>query len=125
VRKAGIMKILSWDEIPIEELTDKIRRQVVTGTNEMMARVLLDKGAVVPTHSHESEQITYIMEGAMRLLVGEPPEEVLLKSGQFIVIPPNVPHRAEVLEDTVDIDVFSPIRHDWLDGSDTYFRKKE
>ena len=116
------MKILSWDEIPIEELTDKIRRQVVTGTNEMMARVLLDKGAVVPTHSHESEQITYIIEGVMRLMIGDPPEEVLLRAGQFIVIPPNVPHRAEILEDTVDIDIFSPIRHDWLEGRDTYFQ---
>jgi quercetin dioxygenase-like cupin family protein len=113
------MEVLSWDKVPVEELTDKIRRQVVTGRNEMMARVLLDKGAVVHTHSHESEQITYIIEGAMRLMIGEPPEEVLLKAGQFIV------HRAEVLEDTVDIDVFSPIRQDWLDGRDTYFHKEE
>lgn len=119
------MEVLSWDKVPVEELTDKIRRQVVTGRNEMMARVLLDKGAVVHTHSHESEQITYIIEGAMRLMIGEPPEEVLLKAGQFIVIPPNAPHRAEVLEDTVDIDIFSPIRQDWLDGRDTYFHKKE
>jgi quercetin dioxygenase-like cupin family protein len=115
------MDVLSWDEVPVEKLTDKIRRQVVTGKNEMMVRVLLDKGAVVATHSHESEQIAYIIEGAMRLMIGDPAEEVLLKAGQFIVIPPNVPHRAEVLEDTVDIDIFSPIRKDWLEGRDTYF----
>lgn len=118
------MEVLSWEKVPVEELTAKIRRQVVTGKNEMMVRVLLDKGAVVATHSHESEQITYIIEGAMRLMIGTPPEEVLLQAGQFIVIPPNVPHRAEVLEDTVDIDIFSPIRQDWLDGRDTYFHEK-
>jgi quercetin dioxygenase-like cupin family protein len=119
------MEVQTWDQVPVEQLTDKIRRQLVTGKNEMMARVLLDKGAVVHTHSHESEQITYIMEGAIRLLIGETPEEFVLKAGQFIVIPPNVPHSAEVLEDTVDIDFFSPIRQDWLDGTDTYFHKKE
>ena len=119
------MEVLSWDKIAIEKVTDKIRRQLATGKNEMMARVLLDKGAVVPTHSHESEQITYIQEGPMHLWIGEPPEEVVLKAGQFVVIPPNVPHRAEVLEDTVDIDIFSPIRQDWLDGTDTYFHRKE
>ena len=118
------MEVLSWDEVPVEELTAKIRRQVVTGKNEMMVRVCLDKGAVVATHSHESEQIAYIMEGAMRLMIGDPPEEVLLRAGQFIVIPPNVPHRAEVLEDTIDIDIFSPIRQDWLEGRDTYFHEE-
>jgi quercetin dioxygenase-like cupin family protein len=116
------MEVQDWDRVPVEQLTDKIRRQLVTGENQMMARVLLDKGAVVHVHSHESEQVTYIMEGAMRLFIGEPPAEFVLRAGQFIVIPPNVPHRAEVLEDTVDIDFFSPIRQDWLDGTDTYFQ---
>jgi quercetin dioxygenase-like cupin family protein len=117
------MDALSWERISVEKVTDKIRRQLVTGTNEMMARVLLDKGAVVPTHSHVSEQITYIQEGALRLWIGEPAEEVLLRQGQFVVIPPNVPHKAEALENTVDIDIFSPIRNDWLDGTDTYFHE--
>jgi quercetin dioxygenase-like cupin family protein len=116
------MDALSWDRIPVEKVTDMIRRQLVTGTNEMMARVLLDKGAVVPTHSHVSEQITYIQDGALSLWIGEPAEEIVLRAGQFVVIPPDVPHRAEALEDTVDIDIFSPIRHDWLDGTDSYFR---
>jgi quercetin dioxygenase-like cupin family protein len=119
------MEVMNWDQIPVEPLTDKIRRQLVTGENEMMARVLLDKGAVVHRHAHESEQITIIIEGAMRLFIGEPAEEFVLTTGQFIVIPPNVPHSAEILEDTVDIDVFSPIRQDWLDGTDTYFQKEE
>lgn len=117
------MDVLSWEQIPVEKVTDKIKRQLVTGRNEMMARVLLEKGAIVPTHSHESEQMTYIIEGAMRLWIGEPAEVVLLKAGQFLVIPPNVPHKAEALEDTVDIDLFSPIRQDWLDGTDTYFHQ--
>ncbi len=117
------MDASTWDQIPVEKVTDMIRRQLVTGKNEMMARVLLDKGALVPTHSHESEQITYIQEGALRLWIGEPAKEVVLRAGQFVVIPPNVPHKAEALEDTVDIDIFSPIRQDWLDGTDTYFHK--
>jgi quercetin dioxygenase-like cupin family protein len=118
------MQILSWDSVPIERVTDDISRQVVTGKNEMIARVLLKKGSVVPLHSHVSEQITYILDGALRLWIGQPEEEVTLRNGQFVVIPPNVPHRAEALEDTVDVDVFSPIRQDWLDGTDTYFHRR-
>ncbi len=118
------MEVLNWDKIPVERVTDQISRQYVTGVNEMVARVLLQKGSVVPTHSHESEQITYILEGALRLWIGEPEEEITLTAGHFVVIPPNRPHRAEALEDTVDMDIFSPIRQDWLDGTDTYFHQK-
>jgi len=119
-----MIKVLSWNTVPVEAVTSEISRQLVTGENEMMARVLLKKGAIVPTHSHVSEQITYILEGVMRLWIGEPEEEVTLAAGSFVVIPPNVPHRAEALEDTVDVDMFSPIRQDWLDGTDTYFHRK-
>ena len=118
------MEPRNWDRVPIEKVTDVISRQIVMGKNEMMARVLLKKDAVVPTHSHEAEQITYIMEGALRLWIGEVEEEVTVRSGEFVLIPPNVPHRAEALEDTVDVDIFSPIRHDWLDGTDSYFHRK-
>jgi quercetin dioxygenase-like cupin family protein len=118
------MQPLRWDEVPVERVTDEITRQVVTGRNEMMARVLLKRGAVVPTHSHVSEQITWVLEGAMRLWIGVPEREVLLTAGTIVVIPPDVPHRAEAIEDTVDIDLFSPIRQDWLDGTDTYFHRK-
>ena len=119
-----MIKKLDWDKVPVEPVTSEISRQVVTGENEMMARVLLKKGAVVPTHSHVSEQITYIQDGALRLWIGAPEEEVTLGPGTFVVIPPNVPHRAEALEDTVDVDIFSPIRQDWLDHTDTYFHRK-
>ena len=118
------MQALRWEGVPVERVTDVITRQVVTGKNEMIARVVLEKGAVVPTHSHVSEQITWVIEGAMKLWIGEPEQEVLLTAGQFVVIPPHVPHRAEAVERTVDIDVFSPIRQDWLDGTDTYFHRK-
>jgi quercetin dioxygenase-like cupin family protein len=118
------MNVLSWEQVPVERVTDDITRQVVTGVNEMMARVLLKRGAVVPVHSHVSEQITYVAEGALRLWIGEPEREVVVGPGQFVVIPPNVPHRALALEDTVDIDVFSPIRQDWLDGTDSYFHRR-
>jgi unsaturated pyranuronate lyase len=118
------MKAVRWEDVPVEPVTDVISRQVVTGRNEMIARVLLKRGAIVPIHSHVSEQVTWILEGAMRLWIGAPEEEVTLKAGQMVVIPPDVPHRAEALEDTVDIDVFSPIRQDWLDGTDTYFHRK-
>jgi quercetin dioxygenase-like cupin family protein len=118
------MQALRWETVPVERVTDHITRQVVTGRNEMIARVVLEKGAVVPEHSHVSEQITWILEGAMRLWVGRPEKEFLLTAGSFLVIPPDVPHRAEAVERTVDIDVFSPIRQDWLDGTDTYFHRK-
>ena len=117
------MQALDWDKVPTEKVTDVITRQLVTGKNEMMARVLLKKSAVVPTHSHVSEQITYILEGCLRLWIGAVEEEVTLGPGQFVLIPGNVPHRALALEDTVDVDVFSPIRQDWLDGTDTYFQR--
>lgn len=118
------MNVLNWDKIPVEKVTDQISRQLVTGKNEMMARILLKKDSVVPAHSHASEQITFVQDGVLRLWIGETEEEVTVRSGEFIVIPPNVLHRAEALEDTVDIDVFSPIRQDWLDGTDTYFHQK-
>ena len=119
------MKVLRWDDVPVERVTEEITRQVVTGRNEMIARVVLARGAVVPTHSHVSEQITCIEKGALRLWIGADEEEVTLRAGEFVVIPPDVPHRALAVEDTVDIDVFSPIRQDWLDGTDTYFRRAQ
>jgi quercetin dioxygenase-like cupin family protein len=118
------VKAVRWEDVPVEPVTDVITRQIVTGRNEMIARVVLRRGAIVPTHSHVSEQVTWIFEGALRLWIGVPEEEVTLRAGQMVVIPPDVPHRAEALEDTVDIDVFSPIRQDWLDGTDTYFHRK-
>jgi quercetin dioxygenase-like cupin family protein len=118
------MEALQWNDIPMERVTDDISRQLVTGRNEMVARIHLKKGAIVPTHSHVSEQITWTLQGSMRLWIGAKEEVVTLGPGQFVVIPPDVPHRAEALEDTMEVDFFSPIRQDWLDGTDTYFLRK-
>ena len=111
-----------WDDMPKERVTDDIHRRLVTGERMMLAHVYLDKGAVVPTHSHDNEQITYVLEGALHFWLGEDGgEEVVVRSGEVLHIPSNVPHKAIALEDTLDVDVFSPPRQDWLDGTDSYF----
>ena len=117
-----------WEDMPKEKVTDAISRRLVTGERMMIAHVYLDKGAVVPTHAHENEQLTYILDGALRFWIGaeDAPdrEELVVSAGEVLYIPSNVPHKAEALEDTFDVDVFSPPRQDWLDGTDTYFHKK-
>ena len=113
---------LRWSDIPKESVTAQISRRLVTGDRMMLAHVYLDKGSVVPKHSHENEQITWIMEGALKFWIGEDgAEEVIVRAGEVLHIPSNVPHKAEALEDTLDIDIFSPIRQDWLDHTDSYF----
>jgi quercetin dioxygenase-like cupin family protein len=114
------MEVKAWNDIPWEKVTPEISRKIITGGNEMLAQVFLEKDAVVAEHSHSSEQITYILDGALKLFV-EGKEFVLLK-GQVLVIPPNVPHKAVALEKTLDLDIFSPIRQDWLDHTDSYFQ---
>lgn len=113
----------SWDSVPLESMSDVISRRVFTGGKAMVAQVFLKKGAVVPEHHHESEQITYILEGALKFeLEGR---EVTVHKGEVLHIPSNVPHRAVALEDTVDLDVFSPPRYDWLSKDDGYLRRGE
>ncbi len=113
----------NWERMPREQLNSDIGRRVITGTNMMLAHVYLKKGAVVPMHSHHNEQITYILDGSIRFLLGDDQdEEVIVGSGEVLVIPPNLPHSAEALEDTVDVDIFNPPRQDWLDGTDSYLR---
>lgn len=115
------MEIHSWDTMNWEKVTEDISRKIVTGVNEMVAQVYLKKDALVPEHHHVSEQISYIVQGSLKFWVGG--EELILRAGQLLVIPSNVPHKALALEDTLDIDIFSPIRQDWLDGTDTYFHR--
>jgi quercetin dioxygenase-like cupin family protein len=113
-----------WNDMPRERVTDHIDRRVLTGERSMMAHVYLKKGAVVPRHSHDNEQLTYILEGALRFTIGaEGEQEIIVRAGEVLVIPSNVPHHAEALEDTLDVDVFAPPRQDWLDGTDDYFRR--
>jgi quercetin dioxygenase-like cupin family protein len=117
------MKHTSWDAVPLEAMSELISRKIVTGEKAMVAQVFLKKDAVVPEHHHESEQITYIMEGALKFeLEGK---TVVVRKGEVLTIPSNVPHRAVALEDTLDLDIFSPIRHDWLTKDDAYLRRGE
>jgi quercetin dioxygenase-like cupin family protein len=113
-----------WDDLPLEELNPKIGRRLVTGERMMIAHVYLQQGAIVPKHEHDNEQLTYILEGTLRLWLGPDDDEEMfdVRAGDVLHIPSNVPHRAEALENTLDVDVFSPPRADWLDGSDAYLR---
>jgi quercetin dioxygenase-like cupin family protein len=113
-----------WDRIAKERMTADIERRFVHGERAMVAQVFLKRGAIVQTHTHESEQITCILEGALRLWLGnDGGEEVTVRAGEILTIPSNVPHRAEALEDTLDVDVFSPPRQDWIDKTDDYLRR--
>jgi len=112
-----------WEDLPREELNPLLGRRFVTGEHAMLAQIYLEKGCVVPKHSHENEQITWVVEGLLRLKLGEDGEQVVdLGPGGVLHIPPHIPHSAEALEDTLDVDVFHPLRQDWLDGSDAYLR---
>jgi quercetin dioxygenase-like cupin family protein len=111
----------SFHKIPVEHLNPLIERQFVAAEQAMLARLLLRKGCVVPLHHHENEQITYILDGA--LLFRLEGREVVVRSGEVLVIPPHVPHSAEALEDTIDLDIFTPPRQDWIAGTDAYLRK--
>ncbi len=122
--QSGTVRRFKWDDMPVEQVTDLLSRRLITGDRMMIAHVYLDKGAIVPKHSHENEQITYILEGALRFWIGEDgAEELVLRSGEVLHIPSHVPHKAEALEDTLDVDVFSPPREDWLSGTDDYLRR--
>jgi quercetin dioxygenase-like cupin family protein len=113
-----------WESIPAEPLKGGITRRLVTGKRMMIAHVYLKKGDDVPRHSHDNEQLTYILEGTLRLWFGDNDErEITVHAGEVLVIPSNVPHRALALEDTLDVDVFSPPREDWLSGTDAYLRR--
>ena len=109
-----------WSDVEIEKLSSLIGRQFVVGTDMMLARVLLKKGAHVPLHSHLNEQITYVLEGALKFSIEG--KEVTVRAGEVLCIPPHVPHEAFALEDTVDLDVFNPPRQDWIDRDDAYLR---
>jgi quercetin dioxygenase-like cupin family protein len=114
------MRHIPWDSIPLEDLNPLLRRQFVVGQNVMLARVLLKKGCVVPEHSHHNEQITYILQGALKFWIDG--KEIVVSAGEVLTIPPHMPHKAEALADTVDLDVFNPPRADWIDKTDQYLR---
>ena len=114
-----------WESMPKENLSDKLQRRMITGDRMMITHVYLKKGCVVPKHAHHNEQITYILDGALRFRLGENlDQQVDVRPGEVLVIPGNLPHTAEALEDTVDVDIFDPPREDWLNGTDAYLRQK-
>jgi quercetin dioxygenase-like cupin family protein len=114
------MEHYNWDQMEKEVLSETIGRKIITGEKAMVAQVFLAKGAIVPEHHHESEQITYILEGALKFEIEG--KEIVVAKGEVLRIPSNVPHKAVALEDTLDLDIFSPIRHDWLTKDDAYLR---
>lgn len=114
-----------WAEVPEEPLKGTITRRMISGKQMMIAQVGLKKGDFVPQHLHHNEQITYILTGALLFKLGERGErKVIVRAGEVLVIPPNLPHSAQALEDTLDVDIFSPPREDWLNKSDDYLRRE-
>ena len=114
------LKYISWNQVEREKLNDLIDREMVVGEKIMMARVIMKKGAHVPLHYHHNEQVTYILEGALKFAVDG--KEIVVHAGEVLCIPSNMPHEAWALEDTLDLDVFTPPREDWLSKSDVYLR---
>jgi quercetin dioxygenase-like cupin family protein len=120
--RPSVLQYVPWNSVLLEDLTPLLQRQFVVGQEIMLARVLLKKGCIVPEHSHHNEQITYILEGALRFTLNGD-EVVTVNAGEMLVIPSNVKHSAEALVDTIDLDVFAPPREDWIQGTDAYLRK--
>lgn len=122
--EATTAKHYRWEELPLETMKGTITRRLITSDRMMIAHVYLKKGDDVPRHSHENEQITYILEGALQFLLGANGErELIVRAGEVLVIPSYLPHSALALEDTLDVDVFNPPRQDWLTGNDAYLRR--
>ena len=111
-----------WANIEEEQLNPLLSRKVLTGDRVMIAELILKKGCVVPPHHHEHEQMSYVVKGKLKFEING--KEILLESGEVLHIPSNVVHSAIALEDTHDLDIFSPPRQDWLDGNDDYLRGK-
>jgi len=113
-----------WEDLPREELNPLIGRRFITGDSMMIAHVYFEAGGTVPKHEHENEQITYILEGCLRFSLGDDGAQVVdVRAGEILHIPAHLPHSAEALEDTLDVDIFHPPRQDWLDGDDAYLRR--
>ena len=106
------VRLHRWDEIALEKITEMISQKIISGEREMLAQIYLKRGAQVPVHAHDSEQMTYILQGALKVLVGG--DEITVREGEVLHIPSGVPHQAEALEDTFELDVFSPVRQDWI-----------
>lgn len=116
-----MLQVTSWEKMETERLSESIRRQMMSGEHATVARIFLARGAVVPRHAHASEQFSLILSGALKFSFDD--REVILRGGEMVYIPPNAPHAAEALEDTVDLDFFAPRREDWIRRDDAYLRR--
>lgn len=121
VKSSSSLQYVRLKDLPVEEVNPLLDRQIVSGERSMLARIILRKGCIVPMHSHDNEQISYILEGALRFSIEG--REIVVSAGEVLVIPSQVPHSAEALEDTVDLDLFCPPRADWLNKTDAYLRR--
>jgi quercetin dioxygenase-like cupin family protein len=119
-KRRAELRHVPWNSVEVEALNPLLGRHFVVGQNIMLARVLLRKGCIVPEHSHPNEQLTFIAEGALKFWIDG--KEIVVNAGEVLTIPPNMPHKAEALEDTIDYDVFNPPRADWMSGTDAYLR---
>jgi quercetin dioxygenase-like cupin family protein len=114
------LRHVAWKSIAVEPLKPLLGLHFVVGQNIMLARVLLQKGCIVPEHSHPNEQITFVAEGALKFWIDG--KVIVVNAGEMLTIPPNMPHMAEALEDTVDFDIFNPPRADWMNRTNSYLR---
>ena len=119
----GTLKHVPWSTVELETLNPLLQRQFVVGENVMVARVLMKQGCIIPLHSHHNEQVTYILEGALKFWIDG--KEIMVNAGEVLTIPPHMPHKAEAVTDTVDLDIFNPPRADWINKSDQYLRDEE
>ncbi len=117
------LKFFRWKDVELEHLNPLLQRQFVVGEEVMVSRVYLQKGSHVPLHIHHNEQVTYILDGALKFNIHG--QEIVVHSGEVLCIPPNMPHEAFALEDTVDLDIFTPPRADWINKTDAYLRPPE
>src|ERR1700722_19019825 len=117
---SAALQYVPWHSIPLEDLNPLLQRQFVVGQEIMLARVLLKKGCIVPEHSHHNEQLAYILDGALKFWIDG--KEIVVNAGEVLCIPSHVPHKAEALRDTIDLDIFAPPRADWIDKTDQYLR---
>jgi quercetin dioxygenase-like cupin family protein len=118
-----MLKHIRWKDVELEHLNPLLDRQIITGENLMLARVVLKKGSIVPEHSHLNEQLTFIAEGVLRFWIDG--KQIDVHAGEVLCIPPHMPHKAQALEDTLDFDVFYPPRQDWLSKTDAYLRQSQ
>lgn len=117
------MPLYTWEAVRKEQLNSKIWRKVVTGEKLTVAQIFIAKDGSVPIHQHENEQVSCVLEGAFKFNLDG--REIIVRKGELLQIPANTPHGVVALEDTLGIEIFTPIRADWLSGQDDYLRKEQ